>query len=92
MSRMRLIHGPRWVVLCYHDPREDRSVVRDFECRGGPGFVWEKLNSGGRVQVCKGLALTGSTLMISDPKDLPAIIRAEYRRMRRWGAKEKART
>lgn len=58
-------------------------VSRTFTCAQEGGYVWELLKGGDRQQVCDRLGSRGSTLAAASIETLPALIRGEYRAMRR---------
>lgn len=76
------------VVVEYDDEMRDTRVTREFFVRGR--YVYEDLGNGRDRQVCDRLQTRGSTLM-SDLDSLPAVIRREYRAMRRAEAADAAR-
>ncbi len=74
------------VTISYDDETLDGviRVERTFTCPEDGGYVREYLSNGELKQVCDRLASMGSTLMCSSRADLPALIRREYRALRRF--------
>jgi hypothetical protein len=83
MDRMRLtVDSAGRVTLTYTDPIDDVRRERTFVAPEAGGYIRELRRDGSSTQPCGALASTGDTL-IGSRADLPAIIRREYRRMRR---------
>jgi len=82
------IESPGWVTISYTEPATGERVTRTFRAPAGrEGYVWENTHRC-QQQVCEELAGTGTTL-IASAETLPAVIRREYRRMRRaWARAE----
>jgi hypothetical protein len=90
MARMRLtVDVGGYVKLTYHDTYSDEPLSRVFICPAEGGYVRE-WRRGDLTQVCDRLARMGPTLRCSSRADLPALIRREYRAMRRRDARATA--
>jgi hypothetical protein len=91
MSRMQLTTDTYGrVTIAYTEALYDERVIRTFTCPTDGGYVRELLMTGGDRQPCDGLARTGNTLKCASLDALPALIRAEYRRMRAAERREMA--
>ena len=73
-------HG--YVTISYDDFLGER-VTRTFFCPTNGGYVREQDSRGQYPQVCDGLSRRGNTLDCASRAELPAMIRREYRAMRR---------
>ncbi|MGV0954542.1 MAG: hypothetical protein ACOYBR_09545 [Fluviibacter sp.] len=74
------------VVIAYDGEAWDGSparITRTFTAPSSGGYVREIRPNGDYRQVCESLAGMGSTLYLPAGRDLAALIRREYRRMRR---------
>ncbi len=87
--KMQLTATSNRVALEYDDAYEGRRVTREFMVPHNGGYVREWIGNDW-TQVCDRLAHRGSTLMCAEGK-LPALIRSEYRKMRRAEAALDAR-
>jgi hypothetical protein len=84
MTRMRLTTDSFGrVTITYIDKMYDEKIERTFTCPTEGGYVLELLSNGATSQPCDRLARTGNTLLCASRDDLPALIRSEYRKMRR---------
>jgi hypothetical protein len=74
---------PGYVTLSYDDEFGNR-ITREFFCSDKPAaYVREWRKDGNHTQPCGALSRTGSTLMCDGYANLLAVIRREYRAMRR---------
>ena len=75
----------------YQDRLTDLIEARTFIRDGHPGrrvqYVFEIGFNGYKRQICKGLNMSGITLMIDDSVDLIDVIRKEYKIFRREQSK-----
>lgn len=74
-------------VTVEYDDYDGERAERTFTCPPSGGYVRE-LVRGEAKQVCDGLARMGNTLFCNSRDALPALIRSEYRKMRRAWAGE----
>lgn len=74
------------VLLSYDDAILDERREREFMAPLGGGYVREWIR-GDWQQVCEGLSGTGNTLYCHDHNHLIAMIRHEYKAMRRFEKK-----
>lgn len=75
-----------YVTISYDDEFAGR-VERTFFCPVDGGYVRESDKAHRYPQVCEKLGSMGSTLVASSREALPALIRREYRAMRRAEAR-----
>lgn len=72
------------VTISYDDAWYGDRVTREFSTGYTEGgYVIEIFPNGSSTQVCDRLARTGNTLYCASRADLAALIRREYRAMRR---------
>ena len=87
-KRMRLIDSAWTVQIEYHDQFTGEDVTRNFWVPNAGGVVREDIRNkdrwdfAGNKQVCEHLRSSGNTLWAT-PDTLAAVIRREYKRLRR---------
>lgn len=81
--KMRLTTDEHGRVTIRYEGEAGGAVERTFIAPMDGGYVRELRPDGSTTQPCERLARLGNTLMVDRRENLPALIRREYRAMRR---------